>query len=202
MWTTPTSCKRLRSIAKTKVPRGNSAIYWSVSPFFLRFTRGLRLASGTSVILKTCYEQPNLIRLGAAPRSQVQVKGCAVKDRVFRRGSAAYIHVSLSIVAVLLGLFLGGASSLSAQNAPKVHRKIMVSVQPQYPSILQRGRFEGQVRLEATVQPNGSVSRVEVKGGNPMLCQYASEAVMRWRYVPGPSQTVEDVVFNFDSTRR
>ena len=125
-----------------------------------------------------------------------------MKDRVFRRRSAACIYRPLSIVAVLLVLVLGSSSSVSAQNPPKVHRKVMVSVQPQYPSILQKGRFEGQVRLEATVQPNGSVSRVEVKGGNPMLCQYASEAVMRWKYVPGPSQTVEDVVFNFDSTRR
>ncbi len=125
-----------------------------------------------------------------------------MKDRVFRRLNVACIHESLSIVAVLLSLVLGGASSISAQNAPKVHRKVMVSVQPQYPAILQKGRFEGQVRLEATVQPNGNVSRVVVKGGNPMLCQYASEAVMRWKYVPGPSQTVEDVVFNFDSSRR
>jgi TonB family protein len=124
-----------------------------------------------------------------------------VKIRVSRRRSFACIPRSLSILAVVLSVVLGGGPSVSAQNAPKVHRKVMVSVQPQYPTILQKGRFEGQVRLEATVQPNGNVSRVEVKGGNPMLCQYASEAVMHWKYAPGPNQTVEDIVFNFDSSR-
>jgi len=75
-------------------------------------------------------------------------------------------------------------------------------VEPEYPAVLKNGRFEGQVRLDATVLANGTVSKVEVKGGNPMLCQYAAEAVMRWKYLPGPSQTIEEVVFNFDSTKR
>ncbi len=70
-------------------------------------------------------------------------------------------------------------------------------VQPEYPDVLKNGHFEGQVRLEATVLPTGAVSKVEVKGGNPMLSKYASQAVEKWKYVPGPNQTVEEVVFNF-----
>ena len=73
---------------------------------------------------------------------------------------------------------------------------------PEYPTVLKNGHFEGQVRLEATVGPNGTVSKVEVKGGNPILAQYASQAVMRWKYVTAPAQTVEDVVFNFNSNSR
>lgn len=75
-------------------------------------------------------------------------------------------------------------------------------IQPEYPDVLKNGHFEGQVRLLATVNPNGSVSKVEIKGGNPMLSQYASQAVMRWKYVPGSAQTQEDVVFNFNSNDR
>jgi len=72
---------------------------------------------------------------------------------------------------------------------------------PEYPAVLKNGHFEGQVRLEAAVAANGTVSKVEVKGGNPILAQYASQAVMRWKYAPAPAQTLEAVVFNFNANR-
>jgi TonB family protein len=75
-------------------------------------------------------------------------------------------------------------------------------VQPDYPYILRNGHFEGQVRLQATVLPNGSVSKVEPKGGNPMLSQYAAAAVMKWKYAPGPAQTLEEAVFVFNPNSR
>jgi len=73
---------------------------------------------------------------------------------------------------------------------------------PEYPAVLKNGHFEGQVRMDATVLPNGTVAKVEVKGGNPILAQYASQAVMRWKYAPGAAQTVEEVIFNFNSSNR
>jgi TonB family protein len=97
-----------------------------------------------------------------------------------------------------------GVGSLSsfAQNAEpasKAKRKVLVSLQPPYPALLREGRFEGQVRIAATVLANGSVSKVETLGGNPMLSQFAEAAVKNWKYAPGPAQTVEEVVFNFGS---
>jgi len=86
----------------------------------------------------------------------------------------------------------------SAEPAPKAKRKLLVSVQPQYPALLREGRFEGQVRIAATVLANGNVSKVETLGGNPMLSQFAEAAVKNWKYAPGPAQTVEEVVFNFN----
>jgi len=94
------------------------------------------------------------------------------------------------------------SAHLYAQSTAKAHRKVVLMVEPEYPTVLKNGRFEGQVRLEATVLANGSVSHVEVKGGNPMLSQYASQAVMKWKYAPGAAQTTEEVVFNFNSTVR
>ena len=91
---------------------------------------------------------------------------------------------------------------LAAQSASKIHRKVLTMFEPEYPTILKNGHFEGQVRLEATVLPNGNVSKVEPKGGNPMLLQYASQAVMKWKYAPGPAQTVEEVVFVFNPNSR
>ena len=110
---------------------------------------------------------------------------------------AAGRYFSLAAAVVPLWLFLVSAPA-KAQNAEKSHRKVIVRVEPEYPYILRNGHFEGQVKLEATVLPNGNVSKVEPKGGNPMLSQYAAQAVMRWKYAPGPAQTVEEAVFVFN----
>ena len=105
-------------------------------------------------------------------------------------------------MALIFGLTSGSVSQGFAQSTAKVRRKVLVMVEPEYPAVLKNGHFEGQVRLEATVLPEGKVSKVEIKGGNPMLSQYASQAVAKWKYVPGPVQTVEEVVFNFNPNNR
>jgi len=84
-----------------------------------------------------------------------------------------------------------------AQKAEKSDRKIIVSTKPEYPNILRRAQVGGLVRLKATVLPNGTVSSVEILGGNPILAENAVAAVKKWKYVPGPNQTVEDVALSF-----
>jgi TonB family protein len=129
-------------------------------------------------------------------------------DRHFRRArglSNIKKRVSLASMALLIGLASASAPRLlaqnTAQNAVKTHRKVLVMIEPEYPYVLRNGHFEGQIRLEATVLPNGNVSKVECKSGNPMLAQYASQAVMRWKYAPGPAQTLEEAVFVFNPNK-
>ncbi len=55
----------------------------------------------------------------------------------------------------------------------------------------------GLVRLSATVQPNGTVTQVEVRGGNPILAESAQAAVMKWKFAAGPNQTTEEVTLSF-----
>jgi TonB family protein len=111
-------------------------------------------------------------------------------------------RTALAALMLLFCLMAFPAPRLLAQNAAKLHRKVLTMFEPEYPSILKNGHFEGQVRLEATVLPNGSVSKVEPKGGNPMLSQYAAQAVMKWKYAPGADKTVEEVVFVFSPNSR
>ena len=113
--------------------------------------------------------------------------------------NAASVRGPLAALSLVL-LILASAIPGFSQSGPR-HRKAILKVQPDYPAVLKNGHFEGQVRLDATVLPNGTVAKVEIRGGNPMLSQYAAEAVMKWKYVPGPAQTVEEVVFNFDAYR-
>jgi len=129
-----------------------------------------------------------------------------MKHRSGQTGRTLNRHAGILLLGMLLPLNLGlevaRAQANSTSPAAKVHRKVLLMVQPEYPDVLKNGHFEGQVRLQATVTPGGSVSKVEIKGGNPMLSQYASQAVMRWKYAPGTVQTVEDVVFNFNANDR
>jgi len=121
-------------------------------------------------------------------------RSCTARTRI----GESLLSVAATTLLFVVAAFPG---SLTAQNAtsPKPHRKVLVMVEPEYPAVLKNGHFEGQVRLEATVLANGTVSHVEVKGGNPMLSQFASQAVMKWKYVPGSAQTSEEVLFNFSA---
>jgi len=124
-------------------------------------------------------------------------------DRQFRtvRSLSVGNRLCLAALAVLLGLLAVSTPRLLAQDTAKTHRKVLVMTEPDYPYVLRNGHFEGQVRLAVTVLPNGNVSKVECKGGNPMLAQYASQAVMHWKYAPGPAQTLEEAVFTFNSNK-
>jgi TonB family protein len=109
-------------------------------------------------------------------------------------------HLSRDSFCVLLSLIALSfllSSPGHAQSAAHPHRKIVSQVDPEYPMLLREAHIEGLVRLELTVRPNGTVSDVRVKGGNPMLAQYACRAALRWRYGPSPTESVEEVVFSF-----
>jgi outer membrane biosynthesis protein TonB len=48
------------------------------------------------------------------------------------------------------------------------------------------------------VLPNGTVSTVDVQGGNPILAESAAAAIKKWKFVPGTSETFEDITVNFN----
>jgi TonB family protein len=107
-----------------------------------------------------------------------------------RLRSFAVLSLALCLTAVFVPPCL-------AQKAEKSDRKVIVSAKPDYPDILRRARVGGLVRLKATVLPNWTVSSVEILGGNPILAENAVTAVKKWKYVPSPTQTVEDISLSF-----
>jgi TonB family protein len=128
-----------------------------------------------------------------------------VKNSIFQptcRSGSFRLSQMLAALGLLLCLTTAFGSQAFAQDSAKPHRKLIVAHDPEYPAVLKNGHFEGQVRIDATVLPNGSVSKAEIKGGNPILAQYARQAVIRWKYAPGPAQTMEEVVFNFNPNNR
>ena len=85
----------------------------------------------------------------------------------------------------------------AAQRSGKADRKVLVSVKPDYPDFIKRAQIGGMVRLKATVSADGKVTFVDIVGGNPILAENAAAAVLKWKYAPGPAQTIEDVAVNF-----
>ena len=112
------------------------------------------------------------------------------------------VHKFLSLLAFALLLLIFHPPPALAQATGKSGRKVVVRVEPEYPEFFRKGHFQGRVVAEASVLPNGDVSNVEIKGGNPMFANFAAKALKKWKYAPGPAQTVEEVIFNFSSDPR
>jgi len=89
-----------------------------------------------------------------------------------------------------------------AQDAPKKVSKaeglnsVTTKVAPEYPAIANQLKIEGPVELEAVVAENGTVEKVNIVSGNPVLTRPAVEAVKKWKYAPFTSEgkTVKAVV--------
>jgi TonB family protein len=77
-------------------------------------------------------------------------------------------------------------------------RRLLTSVEPEYPETLQRLGIGGIVRLALTVAPKGNVENVSLLGGNPILAESAILAVKRWIYAVGRSRSTIEVSVPFD----
>ena len=89
--------------------------------------------------------------------------------------------------AVLVSLLLAAAGS--AQEPKKVSKSeglnaATTKVQPEYPAMAKQLKIEGPVELEAIVSENGTVEKVNIVSGNPMLTRPAADAVRKWKFVP------------------
>lgn len=79
-------------------------------------------------------------------------------------------------------------------------RAVRVKVAPVYPEIAKRMRIGGVVQVEVTVDADGRVSEAKAVGGNHMLGTAAEDAVRKWKFEPGSSQSKVTVQINFTLT--
>ncbi len=57
-------------------------------------------------------------------------------------------------------------------------------VEPIYPPLARTARIQGSVVLEAIIGKDGTMQRLQVLSGHPILAPAAVEAVRQWRYKP------------------
>ena len=102
-------------------------------------------------------------------------------------------------VGLTLLLFLALASPATAQGDREggSTRKVVVTVEPEYPKVVKHAHIGGLVRLNVTVLASGDVVKVEPLGGNPVFVESATKAVLQWKFTRAASQTKEAVQINF-----
>jgi TonB family protein len=104
---------------------------------------------------------------------------------------------------VLLVAALAGASTYAQDGSTTAasvgtDRKVSQRVAPGYPELAKKMHIHGMVRVEAVVRPNGSVRSTRILGGNPVLIEAAQDAVTKWKFEPGQSETTEVVQLSFE----
>lgn len=76
-------------------------------------------------------------------------------------------------------------------------RAVKLRVAPIYPEIARRMRISGTVNIEATVNPDGTVSSAKATGGNKILAPAAEDAVRKWKFAAGTGTAKVNVDVNF-----
>ncbi len=98
----------------------------------------------------------------------------------------------------LLGIFILIPTLSPTQEVSESTRKVVNRVVPQYPQMARTMKLKGSVKVEATVEPNGAVKSVEIKGGHPVLAQSAENAVLKWKWQSDNKETHELVEIKFN----
>ena len=76
-------------------------------------------------------------------------------------------------------------------------RAVKSRVAPIYPEIAKRMRICGEVKVEATVDSEGTVKDVKAVTGNHILEVAAEEAVRKWKFETGDGDAKVTVSVNF-----
>jgi periplasmic protein TonB len=80
-------------------------------------------------------------------------------------------------------------------------QSVTTKVVPEYSPIAKELKIQGSVQLDAVISEDGSVERVEIVSGNPVLTKPASEALKKWHFKPftdGDKPIKVIATFDFD----
>jgi periplasmic protein TonB len=105
-----------------------------------------------------------------------------------------------------LVLLSGAVRPLVAQpvriQEEEAKKAAVAKVQPTYPAIARQMNLAGRVLVDLTVSTDGSVEKVDVVNGNPILANSAVPAAKRWKFQPfvidgKPTEAVVRIAFDF-----
>ncbi len=77
-------------------------------------------------------------------------------------------------------------------------RKVKTRVAPVYPELARKMNVSGTVKVQITIEPNGSVKTAKALGGHPLLIEPAVDAAKKWKYEPAKDETTTILQFNFN----
>lgn len=112
-----------------------------------------------------------------------------------------------SIVWSLVILAISSACGFAQGDIKKVTRPEAMAAaqskpQPEYPPIARQLKVHGVVELEAVVSEDGTVEKVNILSGNPVLTKPAADALKKWKFRPflsegKPAKALAPVNFEF-----
>jgi protein TonB len=75
-------------------------------------------------------------------------------------------------------------------------------VTPNYPTLAKSARIQGAVHFTAIIAKDGTIQKLELVSGHPLLVPAAREAVLQWVYQPTllntePVDVITDITVNF-----
>jgi TonB family protein len=83
------------------------------------------------------------------------------------------------------------------KDGSKAERILLTRVDPEYPETLREKGIGGTVRLQVVISPQGRVKSASLLGGNPILAEAATKAVMQWVYMPAATPSSIEVTVPF-----
>ena len=142
-------------------------------------------------------EKPEVIAPTAIPRDIARIVESGPPSSAASGGVPGGVRGGVvgGVGGGILGGVLGGAGTAPVVPPPPANGPVRVGgnvkqpkvvhiEQPQYPSAAKRAHVEGVVIVEATVTETGTVEKVKVISGPPLLTDAAAEAVSHWKYEP------------------
>jgi protein TonB len=110
------------------------------------------------------------------------------------------------ILTMLLGLTVAAGVGFGEDAVHRVSHAVAVQsvttkVVPEYSPIAKQLKIQGTVQLDAVIGEDGSVERVDIVSGNPVLTKPASDALKKWRFKPfmdGDKPIKVIATFDFD----
>jgi protein TonB len=120
------------------------------------------------------------------------VLGGIINDSSIRSVVAAPVPVPAKRVRISEGVSAG---------------RLIDRVEPEYPRIAKSARIQGAVELSAWITKEGTIERLTVVRGHPLLAKAAVDAVKRWHYkpfllngVPVEVETTVNVIFSLSQS--
>ena len=138
-------------------------------------------------------EKPELTAPVRVPKDIAKIVDTAPPSGASGARSGVIGGATTGLPGGLLGGVLGGTGNVPPPPPPPApvrvggnvkQPKVVHIEQPKYPPEARRARVEGVVILEATVTAEGTVDKVKVISGPPMLTAAAVEALTHWKYEP------------------
>jgi protein TonB len=97
---------------------------------------------------------------------------------------AMKLVVGLLLSAGVIPLALAEEESTRHVSEEEATRAIKSKVNPEYPAMARQLKLTGRVKVEAYIDAEGKVEKVQVVKGNPLLTSAAVSAVKRWKFSP------------------